>query len=208
MPGDSLIPTISLTISYLKRFGLEKPEVNITESHSKNDESNKGSRNHEVEVIDDPKKGGKTSNIVQTELDVESTDETYVGNAWNGHVSSNKADIINDDKDHEKECEYQITGDLKETDNDIEPAKVIMAEIILEKKDNNTDRNQIQWNAVEVWETNANSNNAFSSSLVEQGIDALSVNWLDTDEESDIEIYWDAESCKEDENLDCKSESE
>ena len=83
-----------------------------------------------------------------------------------------------------------------------------MDEIRIEKKDNNTDRNQIQWNAVEVWETNANSNNAFPSSLVEQGIDALTVTWLDTDEESDIEIYWDAENCKEDENLDSESESE
>ena len=47
--------------------------------------------------------------------------------------------------------------------------------------------------------------NAVSSDVVEEGIDALSVNWLDTDEKSDKEIYWD---CKEDENLECESEDE
>ena len=31
---------------------------------------------------------------------------------------------------------------------------------------------------------------------------------MDTDEESDIETYWDAENCKKDENMDCESESE
>ena len=71
--------------------------------------------------------------------------------ALNGHVSPNKADIINDDKNYEKEYEHQITGNFKESDNDIEPAKFIMAEIVMEKKDNNTDGNQIQWNTVEVW---------------------------------------------------------
>ena len=122
-----------------KRFGLEKPEVNITESHSNNNESNKGSRNHEIEVIDDPKQGGKTSNIVRTELDVEPTNKTNVGNAWNGHVSPNKRDIINDDKNHEKKHENQITSKFKESDSDIDPAKIIMAKIVIEK-DNNTDR--------------------------------------------------------------------
>ena len=86
-----------------------------------------------------------------------------------------------------------------------------MAEITTEKKDNDTSRNQIQWNTVEVWETNANSNNAFPSSLVEQGIDALAVNWLDINdinEGSEIETYWDAKNCQEDEIMDCESDSE
>ena len=167
-------------LNYLvpKRSVVEKPEFNITERHNNivrgDNENNKGeegsireletnnnqatgSRSYEAKIIDDPKQGGKIGNILQTEVDVESTNETYIGNAWNGHVSSKKADIINDDKDHEKECEHQITGGLKETDNEIEPVKTIMAEITLEQKDNNTERSQIQWNAVEVWETNAKS---------------------------------------------------
>ena len=71
--------------------------------------------------------------------------------ALNGHVSPNKADIINDDKNHEKEYEHQIAGSFKESDNVIEPAKFVMAELVMEKKDNDTDRNQLQWNTVEVW---------------------------------------------------------
>ena len=54
-----------------------------------------------------------------------------------------------------------------------------MAEITMEKRDRDTSRNQIQWNIVEVWETKANSNNEYPSSLVEQGIDVLADNWLD-----------------------------
>ena len=71
-----------------------------------------------------------------------------------------------------------------------------------------TDRNQIQWNKVEIWESDAISNNTSPSSLIEEGIDALKFNWLDTDEESDKDIFWDAESCKLDMHMDCESESE
>ena len=70
-----------------KRNVLEKPKFNITESHSTNNESKKGkegsvreletdnnqvtgSRRYEVKIIDDPKQGGKTSNVVRTEFDV------------------------------------------------------------------------------------------------------------------------------------------
>ena len=70
-----------------------------------------------------------------------------------------------------------------------------MAEIIRKEKDIDTDRSQIQWNEVDVWESDASSNNASLNSLVEQGIDALTFIWLDTDEESDTETFWDAESC-------------
>ena len=40
------------------------------------------------------------------------------------------------------------------------------------------------------------------------GLDALKFNWLDTDEEPDKDIFWDAESCKLDMHMDCESESE
>ena len=123
-------------------------------------------RNHEVKVIDDPKQGGKTSNIVRRELDVEPENETNVGNTWNGHVSPSKTDIINDDKNHEKEHNHQITNKFKESDSDIDPVKIVMAEIVIEKEDINTDRSQIQWNEVEVWETDVSSNNASPSSQV------------------------------------------
>ena len=46
----------------------------------------------------------------------------------------------------------------------------------MEKRDRDTSRNQIQWNVVEIWETKANSNNKYPSSLVEQGIDVLANN--------------------------------
>ena len=56
-----------------------------------------------------------------------------------------------------------------------------------------------------------NLNNEYPSSLVEQGIDVLADNWLDIndiDDESEIETYWDAENCQEDEIMDCESDSE
>ena len=75
-----------------KRSVVEKPEFNITLRHSNrvraDSENNKGeegsvrelendnnqatgSRSYETKIMDDPKQGGKTSNIVRTELDVE-----------------------------------------------------------------------------------------------------------------------------------------
>ena len=190
------------------RFELEESEVNITESNSNDNESNEGSRNHESKVIDDPKQGGKTSNTVRRELDIEPENEINIGNTWNGHVSPSKADIINDDENHEKEHNHQITNKFKESNSDIEQVKIVMAEIITEEKDIDDDRSQIQWNEVEVWESDANANNASPISLVEQGIDALTLIRVDTDEESDIETLWDAGSCKLVMHMDCRLESE
>ena len=163
-----------------------------------------GSGKYEAKGIDDPKQGGKTGNTVHSEM-VESINETCISNTWEDHVSSNKADITNDDKDHEEKCKHQITGGLEKTDNDIDPAKIIMAEITLEQKNSDAKRNQIERKEVEVWETIVKVDNTVSSDVIEEGIDALSANWLDTDEESDKEIYWD---CKEDENSEYESESE
>ena len=126
------------------RFELEESEVNITESNSNDNESNEGSRNHESKVIDDPKQGGKTSNTVRRELDIEPENETNIGHTWNGHVSPCKTDIINDDKSHEKEHYHQTTYKFKESDSDIDPVKVVMAEIVIEEKDIDTARSQIQ----------------------------------------------------------------
>ena len=67
---------------------------------------------------------------------------------------------------------------------------------------------QIQWNKVEIWESDAISNNTSPSSLIEEGIDALTFNWLDTDEESYKDIFWDVENCKLDMHMDYESESE
>ena len=78
-----------------------------------------------------------------------------------------------------------------------------LAEILIEEKDT-----VIQWNKVEIWKSDATSNNTSLSSLIEEGIDALKFNWLDTDEEPDKDIFWDAESCKLDMHMDCESESE
>ena len=98
---------------------LEKFEIDITESHSdkvRTDSKNKkdeggslreleidsnqviGSRSYEARIIDDPKQGGKTSNVVQTKLDVEPLDVLYDSNALNNLVSPNEADIINEDE--------------------------------------------------------------------------------------------------------------
>ena len=191
-----------------KRFVPEKFEVNITENSNNNNENNEGSRNHEVKVVNDPKQGGKISNTAMRELDIESKNEPNIGITWNSHISTSKADIINNDEHYEKEHNHQISNKFKESDTDIDPVKIVMAEIIRKEKDIDTDRSQIQWNEVDVWESDASPNNASPNSLVEQGIDALTFIWLDTDEESDIETFWDAESCKLDENMDCGSESE
>ena len=77
----------------------------------------------------------------------------------NSPVSPNKADVINDDKSHDRDYDHPKAGKFIESDICIEPAKLEMAEITTEKKDNDTSRNQKQWNTVEVWETEANSNN-------------------------------------------------
>ena len=200
-------------------FSLTTRHKNIVKLNNKNDKSEVesigelktdnikaiGSGKYEAKGIDDPKQGGKTGNTVRSEMDVESINETCISNAWEDHVSFNKADITNDDEDHEEKCKHQITGDLEKTGNVIDPAKIIMAEITLEQKNSDAKRNQIEWKEVEVWGTIVKVDNAVSSDVVEEGIDALSVNWLDTDEKSDKEIYWD---CKEDENSECESESE
>ena len=65
--------------------------------------------------------------------------------------------------------------------------------MVQEEKDIDTDRSQIQWNEVDVWESDASPNNAYPNNLVQQGIDALTFIWLDTDEESNTETFWDAE---------------
>ena len=129
--------------------------------------------NHESQGVDNPKQGGKTSNTARRELDIESENEPNIGITWNGHISPSKADIINNDEHHEKEHNHQITNKFKESESDIDPVKIVMAEIIRKEKDIDTDRSQIQWNEVDVWDSDASSNNAFPSSLVEQGIDAL-----------------------------------
>ena len=81
-------------------------------------------------------------------MDEEPENETKIGHTWNGHVSPCKTDIINDDKNHEKEHNHQTTNKFKESDSDIDPVKIVMAEIIKEEKDIDTDRSQIQWNEV------------------------------------------------------------
>ena len=106
-----------------KKNEVEKPEIDITESHSdkvRTDSKSKkgeegslreletdnnqviGPESYEARIIDDPKQGGKTSNVVQTKLDVEPPNVLYGNNTLNSHILPNKADIINDDKDHEK----------------------------------------------------------------------------------------------------------
>ena len=107
MSEDLLIPMTSSTISCLKKNEVEKPEIDITESHSDkvrtDSESKKGeegslreletdnnqvigSRSHEPRIIDDPKQGGKISNVVQTKLDVESPNVLYDSKALDIHV--------------------------------------------------------------------------------------------------------------------------
>ena len=42
-----------------------------------------------------------------------------------------------------------------ESDTNIYPVKIVLAKITIEEKDNDNDRNQMQWNKVEVWESDA-----------------------------------------------------
>ena len=134
-----------------KRFVPEKSEVNITENSSNNNESNEGSRNHESQGVDDPKQGGKTSNTAKRELDIESETETNISITWNGHISPSKADVINNDEHDEEEDNHQIANKIKETNTDIDPVKIVLAEILIEEKVAENDRSQIQWNKVEIW---------------------------------------------------------
>ena len=136
-------------------------------------------------------------------MDIESETEPNISITWNSHISPIKADIIDNDEHDEEEHNHQITNKFKETVTDIDPVKIVLAEILIEEKDT-----VIQWNKVEIWKSDATSNNTSLSSLIEEGIDALKFNWLDTDEEPDKDIFWDAESCKLDMHMDCESESE
>ena len=186
-----------------KRVVPEKSKVNITGNSCNINESNEGSRNHESQGVDDPKQGSKTSNRAKRKLDIESETEPNISITWNSHISPIKADIIDNDEHDEEEHNHQITNKFKETVTDIDPVKIVLAEILIEEKDT-----VIQWNKVEIWKSDAISNNTSLSSLIEEGIDALKFNWLDTDEEPDKDIFWDAESCKLDMHMDCESESE
>ena len=126
----------------------------------------------------------------------------------NNLVSPNEADIINKDEKHRRNHNHQKAANFIESDNDINPAKLMVAEITMEKGDHDTSKNQIQWDIVEVWETKANSNDEYPNTLVEQGIDVLTDIWLDVNdinEGLEIETYWDAKSCSEDEIMNCKS---
>ena len=45
-------------------------------NHANNNENNEDSKSHESQGIDDPKRGGKTSNKTRKKLDAESIDAT------------------------------------------------------------------------------------------------------------------------------------
>ena len=66
---------------------------------------------------------------------------------------------------------------LDESDTNIDPVKIVLAEIIIEGKDDDNDRSQMQWNKVEIWESDAISYNTSPSSQIEEGIDALNFNY-------------------------------
>ena len=95
---------------------------------------------------------------------------------------------------------------LDKSDTNIDPVNIVLAEITIE--DNNSDRSQMQWNKVEIWESDAIPYNTSPSSQIEEGIDALKFSWLDTDEVSDKDIIWNAEYCKLNMHTDYESESE
>ena len=95
---------------------------------------------------------------------------------------------------------------LDKSDTNIDPVNIVLAEITIE--DNNSDRSQMQWNKVEIWESDAIPYNTSPSSQIEEGIDALNFRWLDTEEMSDTDIIWNTEDCKLNIHTDYESESE
>ena len=97
---------------------------------------------------------------------------------------------------------------LDKSDTNIDPVKIVLAEITIEEKDNDSDRSQMQWNKVEIWESDAIPYNTSPSSQIEEGIDALNFNWLDIDGWSNEEILQEAKNCKLDKITDLESESE
>ena len=54
----------------------EISKVNITENSSKNEENDEIPESHECQGVDDPKRGGKTSNKTRKKLDAESENAT------------------------------------------------------------------------------------------------------------------------------------
>ena len=70
---------------------------------------------------------------------------------------------------------------------------------------------QTHWDVVEVWEAQAHTDDADPNILVELGTDVLMDDWLGMntiDEETETEIFWDAKSCQEDEDINCQSDIE
>ena len=67
------------------------------------------------------------------------------------------------------------------------------------------------WDVIEVWETQTHTDEVDPNVQVELGTDVLMDDWLGMnaiDEETETEIFWDAKSCQEDEDIDCQSDTE
>ena len=87
----------------------------------------------------------------------------------------------------------------------------MVAEITKTKEDHIAGTSQTHWDVVEVWETQANSNDEDPNILVKLGINVLTDNWLginSINKELEIETFWDAKSCQEDKDINCQLDTE
>ena len=89
------------------------------------------------------------------------------GTALNDLASLNEADIVSKDENHKEAHDHHRAVNFIDSNNDIYPAKLMGAEITMEKRDHVTSKNQTHWDIVEVWETKANSNDESPNILVE-----------------------------------------
>ena len=127
---------------------IERPEVDITESQgngvttaSKNKKDEGGSlrdlelgdnqvtepRVYEARIVDNPKQGGKTSNEDPTVLGKETLYVPQDGIAFNNLALPNETDIINKDENHKEAHDHHKAVDFIESNNEINPAKLMVA---------------------------------------------------------------------------------
>ena len=88
----------------------------------------------ETRIVDDPKQGGKTRNEDSMVLDKETLHVPWDDTALNNLASPNETDIINKDENYKEAHDHHKAVHFIESNNDIIPAKLMVAEITREKK--------------------------------------------------------------------------
>ena len=163
---------------------------------------------YEAKNVDDPKNGAKALEkdltIPDREILYEFQDDIIV----NDPVISHGLDNIRRGKDHEEACGQQRSDGFINTNDILIQSKYMIAKITETKEEPIAGTTQTHWDVVEVWEAQAHTDDADPNILVELGTDVLMDDWLGMnaiDEETETEIFWDAKSCQEDEDIGCQT---